>query len=54
MPQIDVIYCNRLPIILPSIYRPTLNEAAGFLKQEPGFAMKAIHAGQKPELWQCK
>ncbi|KAJ6635267.1 Cystathionine gamma-lyase [Pseudolycoriella hygida] len=32
----------------------TLNEAAGYLKQEPGFATKAIHAGQRPELWQCK
>lgn len=54
MPKIDVIYYNILPITLPSIYRLTLNEAAGFLKHEPGFAMKAIHAGQKPELWQCK
>ncbi|XP_037050030.1 cystathionine gamma-lyase-like isoform X1 [Bradysia coprophila] len=34
--------------------RPSVNEEIGYLKQEPGFALKAIHAGQKPELWQCK
>jgi cystathionine gamma-lyase len=32
----------------------TQNEIVGFRRQEPGFATKAIHAGQKPELWNCR
>lgn len=37
-----------------SLRRMTLNEIVGFRRQEPGFATKAIHAGQKPELWKCR
>ncbi|CAO1432601.1 unnamed protein product, partial [Diamesa serratosioi] len=32
----------------------TANEAIGFKKQPAGFATKAIHAGQKPELWNSR
>lgn len=34
--------------------RLTQNEIIGFRRQEIGFATKAIHAGQKPELWNCR
>lgn len=32
----------------------SLTEERGFRKQEPGFATKAIHTGQKPEQWNSR
>lgn len=41
-------------IILSASYRLSLGEQLGFLKQEPGFATKAIHTGQAPDQWESR
>lgn len=35
-------------------YRISFGEQIGFKKPEDGFATKAIHVGQEPELWNCR